>query len=137
MCANSTKFGRMISECLDKHYMTKSMRTPVPQTSHSKIMGINMEFAAITSCTLLGRLPIRCWNIAVGTCFHSAIRVLVRSGTDAGRLDLARSQHTNSSQRCSMWLTSELCEGQSSSFRPISTNYFCMDLALCMGALSC
>uniref|UniRef100_A0AAZ3R1L6 ZZ-type domain-containing protein n=1 Tax=Oncorhynchus tshawytscha TaxID=74940 RepID=A0AAZ3R1L6_ONCTS len=61
---------------------------------------------------------------------------LVRSGTDVGRLGLARSRHSNSSQRCSMGLRSGLCAGQSSSSIPISTNHFCMDLALCMGALS-
>ncbi|KAK6297750.1 hypothetical protein J4Q44_G00323330, partial [Coregonus suidteri] len=44
------------------------------------------------------------WNIAVGTCFHSATRELVRSGTDVGQLGLARSLRSNSSQRCSMEL---------------------------------
>ena len=57
-------------------------------TSHSKIMGINMElvppFAAIRASTFLGRLSIRWWNIAAGTWFHSATRALVRSGTDVG-----------------------------------------------------
>ena len=32
---------------------------------------------------------------------------------------------------------SGLCAGQSSSSTPILTNHFCMDLALCRGALSC
>ena len=36
-------------------------------------------FAAITASTLLKRLSTRCWNIAAGTCFHSATRALVRS----------------------------------------------------------
>jgi hypothetical protein len=40
--------------------------------------------AAITASTLLGRLSTRCWNIALGTCFHSATRALVRLGTDVG-----------------------------------------------------
>ena len=44
---------------------------------------------------------------------------------------------SNSSQRCSMRLRSRLCAGQSSSSTPISTNHFCMDLALCMRAFSC
>ena len=35
-----------------------------------------------------------------------------------------------------MGLRSGLCAGQSSSSTSISTNYFCMDLALCTGALS-
>uniref|UniRef100_A0A4W5M2Q7 Aldo-keto reductase family 1, member A1a (aldehyde reductase) n=1 Tax=Hucho hucho TaxID=62062 RepID=A0A4W5M2Q7_9TELE len=35
-----------------------------------------------------------------------------------------------------MGLRSGLCAGQSSSSTPISTNLFCMDLALCTGALS-
>ncbi|CDQ65692.1 unnamed protein product [Oncorhynchus mykiss] len=33
-------------------------------------------FAAITASTLLGRLSTRYWNIAAGTCFHSATRAL-------------------------------------------------------------
>uniref|UniRef100_A0A674CQK4 adenylate cyclase n=1 Tax=Salmo trutta TaxID=8032 RepID=A0A674CQK4_SALTR len=60
-----------------------------------------------------------------GTCFHSATRALVRSGTDVGRLGLARSLRSNLSQWCSMWLRSGLCAGQSSSSTPISTNHFC------------
>ena len=54
--------------------MTKSMSTPAHQTSHSKIMGINMEFvppvAAVTDFTLLST---KCWNIAVGTCFQAGV----------------------------------------------------------------
>ncbi|KAK6307892.1 hypothetical protein J4Q44_G00211630 [Coregonus suidteri] len=107
--------------------MDKSMWTPARRTSHSKIMGINMElvpfFAAITASTLLGRLFTRCWNIAAGTCFHSATRALVRSGTDVGRLGLAYSRRSNSSQRCSMGLRSGLCAGQASSSTLISTNH--------------
>ena len=38
---------------------------------------------------------------------------------------------------CCMGLRSGLFAGQSSSSTPISTNHFCMDLVLCMGALSC
>jgi hypothetical protein len=36
-----------------------------------------------------------------------------------------------------MGLRSGLCAGQSSSYTQISTNHFSIDLALCMGALSC
>ena len=108
------------------HYMTKSMWTPYSTTSYSKIMGINMEFVWFST---------RCWNIAAGTCFHSVTRALVKSGTDVGRLGLARSRRSNSSQRCSMGLRSGLCASQSSSSTTISTNHFCMDLALCTGAL--
>ena len=74
------------------------MWTPACCTFHSKIMGINMESptAAITASTLLGRLSTRCWNITAGTCVHSATRALVMSGTDVGRLGLARSRHSNS-----------------------------------------
>jgi hypothetical protein len=36
-----------------------------------------------------------------------------------------------------MGLRSGLCADQSSSSTPISTNHFCMDLALCTGELSC
>ena len=116
------------------HYMAKSLWTPARPTSHSKIMGINMElvpsFAAITASTLLGRLSTRCWNIAAGICFHSATRAFVRSGTDVGRLGVAHSRCSNSSQRCLMVLRSGLCAGQSSSSTPISPNHLCMALAL-------
>ena len=58
----------------------------------------------------------------------------MRLGTDVGRLGLlARSLRYNSSQRCSMGFWSGLCACQSSSSTPISTNYFCMDPALCTG----
>ena len=121
-----------------QHYMTKSMWTTAHRTPHSKIMGINMElvppFAAITASTLLRRLFTRYWNLATGTCFHSATRGLMRSGTDVRQLDLARSWCSNSPQRCSMGLGSGLWTDQSSSSTPISTKHFCMDLALCMGA---
>jgi hypothetical protein len=49
----------------------------------------------------------------------------------------SQSQCFNSSQRCLMGLRSGMCAGQLSSYEPISTNHFCMDLALCTGALSC
>ena len=113
--------------------MCKGLWTPARQKSPSKIMGINMElvppFAAITASTLLGRLSTRCWNIAAGTCIHSATRVLlVRFGaTDVWCL--ARRQCSNSSQRCSMGLRSGVCAGQSRSPTPILTNHFCMDNA--------
>ena len=101
------------------------------EQSHSKNMGINMElvppFAAITASTLQGRLSTRCWNIAAGTCFHSATRALVWPGTNVGRLGLAGSRRSNSSKRCLMGLRSGLCAVQSSSSTPISTNHFCMD----------
>jgi hypothetical protein len=49
-----------IQNVLQLHYMIKSMWTPAHRTSHSEIMGINVEFvnpfAAITASTLLGRL---------------------------------------------------------------------------------
>ena len=120
--------------------MTNSTWTTACRTFHSKIMAIKMElvpFAAIIASTLLGRLSTRCWNIVAGTCFHSGTRALVRSGTDVGRLGLARSQHSITSQRCSMGLRLGLCAGQSSSSTSISTNNFFMDLALCTGTLSC
>jgi hypothetical protein len=69
-------------------------------------------FVTKTASTLLGRLSTRCWNIAVRSCFHSATRALVRSDTDVGRLGLAHSRHSNSSQRCSMGLRSGFCAGQ-------------------------
>ena len=67
----------------------------------------------------------RFWNF-VGNYFHSATSALVRLDTDVERLGLAHSW-------CSNW-----GQGfQSYSSTPISTNHFCMDLALCTGALSC
>ena len=101
--------------------------------NHGHQYGVGTPFAAITASTFLGMIFTRCWNIAVGTCLHSATRALARSGTDVGRLGLARIRHSNSSQRYSMGLRSGLCAGQSSFSTPISTNPFCMDLALCMG----
>ena len=86
--------------------------------------------------TLLGKLSTRHWNIAAGTCFHSATRALLRSGTDVGWLGLARIRRSNSSHRCLMGWRSGRCAGQSSYSTPILTNHFCMDLALCTGALS-
>ena len=71
-------------------------------------------FASITASTLLGRLSTRCWNIADGTCFHSATRALER-GRAMALGDLR----------------SGLCACQSSSYTP--KNHFCMDLALCTG----
>uniref|UniRef100_A0A4W5N4I8 SKI2 subunit of superkiller complex n=1 Tax=Hucho hucho TaxID=62062 RepID=A0A4W5N4I8_9TELE len=65
-------------------FSDKGLWTPARRISHSKIMGINMELVS----PLL--LSTGCWNIAVETCFHSATRALVRSGTDVGRLGLAR-----------------------------------------------
>ncbi|KAK6297583.1 hypothetical protein J4Q44_G00321660 [Coregonus suidteri] len=104
--------------------MTKSMWTPARRTSHSKIMGINMELVP----PLLLKQPPLFWegfplDVAVGTCFHSAPKALVRSGTDVGRLGLARSQRSNSSRRCFMGLRSGVCAGQlSSSTRSRQTN---------------
>ena len=112
------------------HYMTKSMWRPARRTSHWN--GVGPPLAAITASPSSG-----CWNIAAGNCFHSATRALVRSGTDVGRLGLARSQRSNSSQMCLIGLRAGLCAGQSSSFTQISTNHFCMNLTLCSGALSC
>jgi hypothetical protein len=89
-----------------------------------------------TAASRMGRLSIICWNIAAGTCFHLATTALVRSGAGVGQLGLAHSR-PNSSQRCLMELRSGLCAGQSSSSTPISTNHFCMDLALCTRVLSC
>ena len=93
-------------------------------------------FAAITSSTLLEGFPLDVGPLLQGLASIQP-QSLVRSGTDVGRLGLARSWRSNSSLRCSMGLRSGLCASQSSSSTPISPNYFCMDFALCMGALSC
>ena len=59
------------------HSMTKSMWTRARRTSHSKILGINMELTLpLAASTLLGRLSTRCWNIAAGD-YNSATRALV------------------------------------------------------------
>ncbi|XP_051526065.1 uncharacterized protein LOC127424703 [Myxocyprinus asiaticus] len=68
---------------------------------------------------------------------HSSRSAFVRSDTDVGREGLARSLHSNSSQRCSIGLRSGLCAGQSSSSTPNSLIHVFMDLALCTGAQSC
>uniref|UniRef100_A0A8C8GA10 Cadherin domain-containing protein n=1 Tax=Oncorhynchus tshawytscha TaxID=74940 RepID=A0A8C8GA10_ONCTS len=112
-----------------RSYNDNIMWTPARGTSHSKIMGINMELVPPLLFT-------RYWNISDGNCFHSATRALVRSDTDVGRLGLARSRHSKLSERSSMVLRSVLFADQLSSSTPISTNHFCMDLALCTGALS-
>ena len=100
---------------------------------------INIEVVppldAITASTLLGRLSTTCWNLAAGSCFNLARRAWVRSGT-VGWLGLARSRRSNSSQRCSLRLRLGFYAGQSSSSTPLSTDHFCMDVALCTGALS-
>ena len=68
--------------------MAKGMWTAARRTSHCKIMGINME---------------------------SVLLPFSHKSTDVGRLGLARSLRSNSSQRCSTGLRSGLCGGQSSS----------------------
>ena len=40
--------------------------------NHSHQYGVGPPFAAITASTLLRRFSTRGWNIAAGTCFHSA-----------------------------------------------------------------
>ena len=105
-------------------------------TSHSKIMGINME---LVSPLLLQQLQLFWEGFPrdVGTLLWGFAsiqpRALVRSGTDVGRLGLARSLHFNSSQRCSMGLRSGLCTCQSSYSTPIWTNHFCMTLLCARG----
>jgi hypothetical protein len=74
---------RFSSQLCWKYTWPKVLTPAARWTSHSKVMGINMEldppFAALTASILLGRLSTRCWKIAAGTCFHSATRALVRS----------------------------------------------------------
>ena len=116
-------------------------RTRAHRTSHSTIMGIDMELVPPLCCNnslhSSGKVFYYMSEHCCGTCFHSATRALVWSCTGVGRLGLASSPRSNSSQRCLMGLRSGLCAGQSSSFTPISTNHFSMDLALYTGALSC
>ena len=68
---------------------------------------------------------------------HSSRSAFVRSHADVGREGLALSLRSNSSQRCSIGLSSGLCAGQSSSSTPNSLIHVFMDLALCTGAQSC
>ena len=64
---------------------------------------------AITASSLLERFP---WNITSGgDLLPFSDNSIVRSGTDVGRLGLARSWRSNSSQRCLMGLRSGLCAG--------------------------
>jgi hypothetical protein len=81
--------------------MTKSMWTPARRISH---WSWSPPFAVIIASILLGRLSSRNCNIAVGTCYHSSIKALERSGTDVGRLGLTRSRRSNSPQRCLIWV---------------------------------
>ena len=119
-----TTWPKVCGHLLVKHLILKSW---------ALIWSGSPPFAATTASTLLGRFYTRCWNFVAAL----AIRALVSPGTDVRRLGQALSRRSNSSQRCSMGLRSGLCAGQSSSSTPISTNYFCMDLTLCTGALSC
>ena len=58
-----------------------------------------------------------------GDLLPSAARALVSSVSDVGRLGLARSRRSNSSQSCSMGLRLGLCAGQTSSYTLISTPF--------------
>ena len=135
--AHSFSVKKMSSVWDHVHYMAKSMwLSNITFQIHECKYGFSTPVAAITASTFLGRLSIRCWNIAAETCFHSATRALARVGTDIGELGLAHNRLSNSSQKCSMGLRSGLCVGQSS-FSTCKKPNFCMDLALSTGALSC
>ena len=58
-------------------------------------------------------------------------KIISEIGTDVGRLELAHSRCSNSSQRCSMELRSGLCADQSSSFTPISKKNISVWALLC------
>ena len=120
----------------DKKYV-ETCSSNISFQNHGHYFGAGPPFVAITGSKLLGRLSTKCWNIAAGTCFPSATRTLMRFGANFERFGLARSRRSNWSQRCSMELRSGLSADQWSSSTPILTNHFCMDLALCTGALSC
>ena len=105
--SSSTLF--ILSACTQHiHDMAKSMWTPACRTSNSKIMGIHMELVP----PLPPQQPPLFWEgfpLDVGTLLQGLASIQpqeVRSGTDVGRLGLVRSQRSNSSQRCSMGLTS-------------------------------
>jgi hypothetical protein len=89
----------------------------------------------VCGCLLVKHLVPKSWAI-IWSWLPFSHEHLVRSGI-VGRSGLARSQRSNSSLRCLMGLRSGLCAGQSSSSALISKKHFCMDLALCKGALSC
>ena len=92
--------------------MIKSMWTPACRKSQSRSWALIWSWsplAAKPACTLMLRLSTRCWSIAAGTCFYSATSVLMSLGTDVGRLGLAHSRRSNSSQLCLMGLRSGLC----------------------------
>ena len=59
---------------------------------------------------------------------HSSRSTFERSRTDVGHEGLVLSLRSNSSQRCSIWLRSGLCPGQSSSSTPNSVLHVFVDL---------
>lgn len=72
-------------------------------------------FAVIINSTLLGRLSIKFWSMAVGIGVHSATRTVMRSSIDVWQGGLAQSQRSSSTQRCSAEFRFMLCAGHSSS----------------------
>jgi hypothetical protein len=67
----------------------------------------------------------------VGTCLHSPTRALVRSDSDVGRLGVPIHP------KCAWWGWGQGSVQAVKSSTSFSTNHFCMDLTLCMEALSC
>ena len=74
-------------------WLWKNIYTSWPKVcghiSFPKSWALTWSWSPITASTLLGRLSTRCSNISAGSYFHSAIKALVRPGTDVGWLGLA------------------------------------------------
>lgn len=82
-------------------------------------MGINMELGLLcgyTACTILRRVPKRCWSVSMGIIAHPTKWAFKRSGTDVRWKDLAYNWHFNSSQRGLMGLRLVLYAGHWRSF---------------------
>jgi hypothetical protein len=91
----------------------------------------------MTARTLKGRISTRCLNVSGRMAGHSSCRAVARAVSDVGHWGLERSQHSNSSHRCSMGFRSGLWAGHSISRMPLSTNHSLTDPDLRQGALSC
>ena len=111
----------MVSQIFSRKRLTPSVTCSVPQgTALEPIL-----FLIYMLCSLLGK----CSEIMTST-FTATLTIPMF------KLTVNRTPSPDT-QRCQMGLKSGPFAGQSCSSPPISTNRFCMDLALCTWALSC
>ena len=105
--------------------------------NHGHYYGVGPTFAAITAFTLLGRLSTWGWNIGSKSLQNLATRTLVRSALILGAI--------RPGSQSAFQFIPKVFDGVEARARcrPVklshvkSTNHFCMDLALCTGAVSC